>query len=189
MKTIILLLILVFLSSCNNKTVYYVDSLNVVHTDKKCKEISVGGIKILNNENIKKVSFCGNCMSEKEIDICNSTITYNQKRYGRELFIQYVSKQIQNDCDVCQEIPLKEFIDTLFILNENSEWVYDRISLGTIRFGIYSENELKSAKDEIMKLSKDEFVIRLKRWVTEGVTGYSNDIEEKLDYMFNDSIK
>lgn len=189
----IVLLCVAFFVSCKNNTLptaFYIDRSNVIHTDKKCKMIVDGGVKIINNDDITSVSFCGYCMSDEGMRACDSIMKYNNNKRGRDGFINYVVKEIKLRSKKFKEVPDNELIDTLFVSNENSEWVYEIIGLGKIRFGLlHTRSEILSAKKELMELDKEDFVIRLKRWVLKGVTGYSSSIENKLDYDFKIQCK
>lgn len=182
---LIFLTILLFTSCKKKETIYYMDYKNVIHTDKTCEKILGGGIILIEKEKLMPMRLCGGCMSKEEIETCSYIMEYNQNMHNRERWMKLIATAAIRKYGGLENMPIDIVIDTLFINEENSKWIYDRICSGDIRLGFGTDSEILSVRDELLKLGKEGFVIRLKRWAKNGVTGFSEyDTESLLDEEF-----
>lgn len=182
MKNIcILLLGFMILSSCK-KSYYYIDRKGLIHSNKRCDEIQ-GGILIL-NEDITSISggFCGECMDEKGIIRCTEYIQYNNNVSGREKLLKYIIQAMKNTYPNMRNMSNKEIVDNYLSNDEDIAYLYDVIHSNELRI-----NNLRTPNipvEELLDLDKTHFIVRIKRWFTEQITGYSSEKEYEMDNLW-----
>lgn len=183
MKNIcILLLGFVILSSCKKSSYYYIDRKGMIHSNKRCDEIQ-GGILII-NENITSISggFCGECMDEKGIIRCTEYIQYNNNVSERKKLLKYIIREMKKTYSNMRNMSNKEIVDSYLSDDEDIAYLYDAIHSNELR--INNLHTLNMPVEDLLDLDKAHFIVRIKRWLTEQITGYPSEKEYEMDNLW-----
>ena len=171
-----MLLCIFALSSCDKKAdKYYIDKNWVIHSNKKCDKVK-GGLYLIDLYKIGGIEgcYCGECMSDRDIDLLNAAIEYNNRKKEREGAMESIAKVMSRTYQEFYKKDEKTIINKYFINEYIMGRIYDEFHQGEFRV-------MSDASIDLLNLDREYFIARMKRWARSGVTGFDENMELDLD--------
>lgn len=121
-------------------------------------------------------------MDEKGIIRCTEYIQYNNNVSERKKLLKYIIREMKKTYSNMRNMSNKEIVDSYLSDDEDIAYLYDAIHSNELR--INNLHTLNMPVEDLLDLDKAHFIVRIKRWLTEQITGYPSEKEYEMDNLW-----